>query len=113
MGDGFQVTAEPLKSSRPRIGGPLLCTTVSFVNGTDERVSVHPWEWKLQDPNGAAVMSTIAFDGKDTFTGADLAVGGKGGGRICFDDPGLKGTYQLLYDGWFQGGEQAWATSRG
>ncbi|GAA0928273.1 hypothetical protein [Pseudonocardia zijingensis] len=48
-----------------------------------------------------------------TFNGAELAAGGKGGGRICFEDPGLTGTYQVLYDGWFQGEEQAWETSRG
>lgn len=95
--DGVQVSTSPLKAVKPKFGNPALCTDVAYVNGTDDTYKASPMDWKLQDPNGAATNLTFT-SGVDMFRDAELAAGGKASGTVCFDDPGTKGDYTVLYD---------------
>lgn len=92
--EGLQITVSPFKSTT-QFGQKYLCTYVSYVNGTDRNVNYNGgFDWKLQDPNNNIVMTS--FGGLDpSLSAGELAPGGKVNGNVCFNNPGLKGTYRI------------------
>jgi hypothetical protein len=81
-----------------------LCSTVTYQNGGSDTASFNGgFDWKLQDPNGAIIMTGLL--GSDNLLNAgQLVPGGKTSGDVCFDAPqgSLSGTYILLLDPTFQ-----------
>ncbi|GAA1860839.1 hypothetical protein GCM10009836_46230 [Pseudonocardia ailaonensis] len=96
VNDGVTLTATALKASTS-FGQKVLCTTVSYRNGSTSQAGYNQFDWKLQDPNGAIVVSTLAEG--NTLNSGNLAAGGSVSGGVCFKNPGLKGTYQVQYTG--------------
>ena len=64
-----------------------LCSTVTYQNGGNEPASFNGvFDWKLQDPNGAIVMSGL-FGSDSALNSGQLAPGGKTTGDVCFEAP--------------------------
>jgi hypothetical protein len=96
VGD-MQVTASALKSGDSTLG-KTLCSTVKIVNTGSTAGSFNIIDWKLQDPNGAALLT--GFTGSSNMlSSGELAPGGSTSGDMCFDaKSAAKGQYVLLYD---------------
>jgi hypothetical protein len=57
--DGLMLTAGPLRSGNS-MADDTLCAPVAYSNGRKEPVSFNGgFDWKLQDPNGAIVMTGL------------------------------------------------------
>lgn len=104
------LTSAPL-GEQEQFGSTYLCTRVTIVNSGKKSASFNPFDWKLQDPQGASRDAT--FGGTDTpLNSGDLAPGGNVTGDVCFDDPtGASGTYTVIYDP-FLGDKATWKTER-
>lgn len=61
----------------------LLKVTVSYVNNSEEAVSFNPYDWSIQDINGARTDTAFSADGEQISSG-ELAPGGKVSGDIYF-----------------------------
>jgi hypothetical protein len=113
VGD-LKITATPLKAGDSTLGGTL-CSTVTYVNtGTGRESFNGGFDWKLQDPDGAALMT--GFTGSSSMLSAgQLAPGGRTTGDMCFDDKaGAEGQYVLLFDPMsFSSERGAWIMPRG
>lgn len=98
--DDVTLTSTPLTAVDPAYpgGSAYLCTTVSYKNGGDDPQPFNPFDWKLQDPQGASRDATFGGTDNDLSSG-DLAVGGSVSGDVCFEDPngGAPGTYTVIY----------------
>ena len=97
--DGVVTTATPLVQGQQFGTTPVLCSTVTIQNNSDETASFNGgFDWKLQDPNGASRSTTLG--GSDNLLGAgDLVAGGTVTGDICFDVPeAAPGQYVVLYE---------------
>ncbi|MGM0721932.1 MAG: DUF4352 domain-containing protein [Actinomycetota bacterium] len=110
----LQIAATPLKPGDSTIG-QTLCSDVTYTNtGSGTESFNGGFDWKLQDPNGAALMTTLL--GSDSLLSAGrLAPGGTTTGSVCFDRPsGATGQYVLLYDPMdFSNGRGAWLNQVG
>lgn len=101
--DGIAITAAPLQAY-PSDGysEPQLCTTITVLNNGDSQESFNPFDWSLQDPNGAARSSSFMnrSDAPDLSSG-QLAPGGQTTGAVCFDGDAsaVPGEYVVLYTG--------------
>jgi hypothetical protein len=113
VGD-LQITATPLKDGDSTLG-ETLCSTVTYVNtGSGQESFNGGFDWKLQDPDGAALMT--GFTGSSSMLSAGrLAPSGRTTGDVCFDDKaGAKGRYILLFDPMsFSSERGAWIMPRG
>lgn len=81
---------------------PQLCTTVTIQNNGDSAESFNPFDWTMQDPNGAARNSSFMNrSSSPDLSSGQLAPGGQTSGAICFDgDPSaVPGEYVVLYTG--------------
>jgi len=77
-----------------------LCSTVTYQNGGSDTASFNGvFDWKLQDPNGAIVMSGL-LGSDNALNSGQLTPGGKTTGDVCFEAPqgSPSGTYVLLLD---------------
>jgi len=109
--EGLQVTASALEA-RNDYGKRLLCTQVTYVNGRGEAASRNPFDWTLQDPNGAATSNWISTGG-DPLRSGDLAPGGRASGDVCFEDTRQDGDHKILYTAnLFEDPAAAWTTTR-
>jgi len=110
--DGLVVTSTAIKPGDSTFG-KTLCTKVSYNNGTDKSVAFNAFEWKLQDPNGT-ILSTTLGGTDDTLNSGDLAPGGKVTGDVCFENKSApSGQYVVLYEGnIFSGDRIAWLNKR-
>jgi Domain of unknown function (DUF4352) len=104
LGD-LQVTAEPLTDVRQMYTGNQLCSTVTYKNTGDSSESFNPFDWQLQDPDGAVLSSTIPVSG-DPLRAGELNPGGTVSGDVCFERQG-PGDYVLFLDPMF-GDRGAW-----
>jgi hypothetical protein len=96
--EGLQVTASPLRKAKPQFGSPVVCSDVSYQNNSQDKRSYNGgFDWKLQDPNGAIVSTTMGGDDKMLSAG-ELAPGGKVTGSACFTDPKLTGDFKIIYN---------------
>ncbi|TCK26996.1 DUF4190 domain-containing protein [Pseudonocardia endophytica] len=113
VGD-MQVTASALKPGDSTLG-KTLCTTVTYkYNGSTTGSFNGGFDWKLQDPNGAALMT--GFTGSDkALSAGQLAPGGTTSGDVCFDqNNAASGQYVLLYDAMtFSSDRGAWLNQVG
>ncbi|MEN3303226.1 DUF4352 domain-containing protein [Pseudonocardia sp.] len=113
VGD-LRITATPLKAGDPTLG-ETLCSTVTYVNtGSGQESFNGALDWKLQDPDGAAL--TTGFTGSRSMLSAGrLGPGGRTTGDMCFaGKAGAKGQYVLLFDPRsFSSGRGAWIMPRG
>ncbi|MEU6700243.1 DUF4352 domain-containing protein [Pseudonocardia sp. NPDC046786] len=97
VGD-LQISASALRPGDSTIG-QTLCADVTYTNaGTTPGSFNGGFDWKLQDPNGAALMTSLL--GADRVLSAgDLAPGGTTSGTVCFDHAnGDAGQFVLLFD---------------
>lgn len=92
--DGLQMTVEELDKVGG-LGGPYLCTQVTYVNQTGQEQPYNMADWKLQDPKGGIKTATITGNNEDLVAGG-VASGGRASGRVCFDDPKLRGDYTVI-----------------
>ena len=97
VGD-VQVSATPLTAGDSPIG-ETLCSTVTYTNtGSAAGTFNGIFDWKLQDPAGAALMPGL-LGSSSILSAGDLAPGGKTSGDVCFDRTGdAAGRYVLLFD---------------
>jgi len=87
--------------------GSFLCSTVTYVNNGADQATFNTFDWKLQDPAGAA--RTVGLFGDNDLQSGDLAPGGTVSGDVCFEGTGEPGQYILLYEGSLFGTERgAW-----
>lgn len=112
--DGLVTTTAPLESGDASLG-ETLCTTVTYENGTDAPAMFSLIDWRLQDPNGAILMT--GFTGSDNLlSSGQIAPGGNTTGNVCFDAPqgSPPGQYVVLLDPSFSfSGERiAWLNTR-
>jgi len=97
VGD-LQISASALQPGDATLG-QTLCTDVTYTNSGSTPADFNGgFDWKLQDPNGAALMTSVL--GADRLLSAgDLAPGGTTSGTVCFDrSGGASGQFVLLYD---------------
>jgi hypothetical protein len=97
--DGLTVTTAPLRAGDKTFGNGL-CTAVKYTNGKNEPVSFNGgFDWKLQDPNGAIVMTGL-FGSNKMLSAGQIAPGGQATGDVCFDarQGTPPGQYVVLYD---------------
>ncbi|MBN9736175.1 MULTISPECIES: DUF4190 domain-containing protein [unclassified Pseudonocardia] len=97
VGD-MQISATALEPGDSTLG-QTLCSTVTYTNTGSSTGSFNGgFDWQLQDPNGAALMSSLL--GSDQILSAgQLAPGGTTSGTVCFDRPsGSAGQYVMLYN---------------
>jgi hypothetical protein len=81
-----------------------LCSTVTYQNGGSDTASFNGgFDWKLQDPNGAIIMTGL-LGSNNLLNAGQLVPGGKTSGDVCFDAPqgSPSGTYVLLLDPTFR-----------
>lgn len=94
--DGVTVTAGPLESVEVEYLGEYGCSTVTYQNGGQEQARYAEFDWKLQNPQGAAV--SVDFTGRDGALGTgELAPGGTVSGQVCFKDVG-SGRHVLILE---------------
>lgn len=93
IGD-LQIEATPLDSVSQPYGKDQLCSTVSYTNKGDGSESFNPFDWELQDPNGATLSTTLGGS-SDYLRSGELRPGGSISGDVCFDDHG-PGDYVLF-----------------
>lgn len=112
--DGVATTSTPLTVESTPFGSQIMCTTITIKNDSDDPVSFNSIDWKMQDPNGAARMTTYGGDRAELSFG-DLAPGGQVSGDVCFDgDPAAQpGQYVVLNDGFisFSSNRLAWVNT--
>lgn len=97
VGD-MQVTASGLTPGESVLGSTL-CSTVTYTNtGSTTGTFNGVFDWKLQDPAGAALLT--GFSGSSSMLSAgELTPGGRTSGEVCFDNKaGAAGQFVLLYD---------------
>ncbi len=113
--DDVVTTATPLVEGQAVGTTPVLCSTVTIVNNGDDAATFNGgFDWKLQDPQGAARGTTLG--GSDTLlSSGELAPGGTVSGDVCFDNPtGAPGQYAVIYEPAFSfsGDRAVWVQSR-
>jgi hypothetical protein len=87
--------------------GSFVCSSVTYVNNGADQATFNLFDWKLQDPAGAA--RTVGIFGDNDLQSGDLAPGGTVTGNVCFEGTGDAGQYVLLYEGSIFGTERgAW-----
>lgn len=98
--DGLQVTAGPPTPGDATLGATY-CTTVSYVNGSDDSVTFGPFDWKMVDTEG--VESTAGLTGnKSVDSGLGQGIlrpGGKTTGQVCFNKQGVGTPEQIILQG--------------
>jgi Domain of unknown function (DUF4352) len=106
--DDLVLTTTALKAGDSTFGKSL-CSRMTYQNNKKDAVSFNAFDWKLQDPNGAILTTTIGGS-SNLLNSGDLAPGGKVSGDVCFDNKsGASGQYVLLYQGnVFSGDRIAW-----
>ena len=98
----ISITTTPLQAQQSDYMAPQLCTTITVKNDGDKQHSFNMFDWKMQDPNGAAKSGMPPFDNAGSgFNSGELAPGGQTSGDLCFDgDPSVApGEYVVLYQG--------------
>ena len=113
--DDVVTTATPLAEGQMLGTTAVLCSTVTIVNNGDDAASFNGgFDWKLQDPQGAARGTTLG--GSDALLSAgELAPGGTVSGDVCFDNPtGAPGQYAVIYEPAFSvsGDRAVWVNTR-
>lgn len=96
------ITTTPLQTKQSEFMPPQLCTTITIKNDGDQQQSFNMFDWKMQDPNGAAKNGMPPFDNTGSgFDSGEIAPGGQTTGDLCFDgDPAVApGEYVVLYQG--------------
>lgn len=100
---GIAITTTPLEAGGgdSSFSGPQLCTSVTVKNDGDKQQSFNPFDWKMQDPSGAARDTSFNSGDRPMLSSGEVAPGGSVTGDICFDgDPSANpGQYVLLYEG--------------
>ena len=96
--DGLMVITTALTPGDDTLG-ETLCTTATYNNGTDSAAMFTLFDWKLQDPNGAILMTGIVGSDNPLSTG-EIAPGGTASGDVCFTAPqgNPSGQYVVLLD---------------
>jgi hypothetical protein len=110
VGD-LEVRAAALKAGTSLGSNKTVCTTVTYRNTGDDRERFSLIDWKLQDPQGAAMTSSIIGADKPLSTG-ELAPGGTVTGPVCFTDPAVKGEYRIQFSPMFGGDTVEWVDAR-
>ncbi len=113
--DDVVTTATPLVEGQAVGTTPVLCSTLTIVNNGDDAAPFNGgFDWKLQDPQGAARSTTLG--GSDTLLSAgELAPGGTVTGDVCFDNPtGAPGQYAVINEPAFSfsGDRAVWVQTR-
>ena len=112
--DEVSTTSSPLTAESTTFGSQVMCTTITINNGSDKPVNFNSIDWKMQDPNGVARMTTYGGDRAELSFG-DLAPGGQVSGDVCFEgDPAAQpGQYVVLNDGFisFSSNRLAWVNN--
>jgi U5 snRNP spliceosome subunit len=104
--DGLQVTSTELRRGSSTFG-KTLCTTVTYVNGSNRTASYNTFDFEMQDAKGAIVNPTF-FGGGDTIGSGDLAPGGTVSGDVCFEDKAASnGLYIVFYKSSFWRSDRA------
>lgn len=96
--DGLTVTTTALEEGDGTLG-ETLCTTATYNNGTDAPATFSLFDWKLQDPNGAILMTGI-IGSDNALSSGEIAPGGTASGDVCFTAPqgNPAGQYVVLLD---------------
>jgi hypothetical protein len=97
--DGVQLTAEPLRKIKPQYGEAMVCSKVTYRNGSDQESSFNLLDWKIQNPAGVQSPATFAQD--DALQSGQLAPGGTVAGDVCIQDPGAAGDYLIINEAFF------------
>ena len=113
--DDLVTTATPLVEGQMLGTTAVLCSAVTIVNNGDDAASFNGgFDWKLQDPQGAARGTTLG--GSDTLLSAgELAPGGTVSGDVCFNNStGAPGQYAVIYEPAFSfsGDRAVWVNNR-
>lgn len=96
------ITTTPLEVRQAEYLPTQICTNITIQNNSGDQKPFNMFDWKLQDPNGAAISGTPPYDNPTGgFNSGDLAPGGQTSGDLCFDgDPAaMPGQYIVLYQG--------------
>jgi hypothetical protein len=108
--DGLVIVAGPLERVREQYLGTHVCTSVTYQNGSNDEINFNLFDWELKNPAGVIGRPTVTTD--QALNSGALSAGGNVAGRVCFDDPGAAGSYELLYSPSFFGGRQiTWRAS--
>lgn len=108
--DGLVVTVSPLEKVRQQFTGNQVCTSVTYQNGSSDEVAFNLFDWELKNPANVIVRPTFTTD--RALSSGSLAPGGNVAGRVCFDEAGAAGQYEVLYSSSIFGGRQiTWRAS--
>lgn len=104
---GWTATATPLKltPSGNQFIAAMVCANVSLQNRDDQAQDYNIFQFKVQDSAGS-IKDTSLF-GEDALGSGSVAPGGTARGRVCFDDPKLRGQTLMLWEPDFLGTDRA------
>lgn len=89
-------------------GKKSFAVTVTYKNTGKEALSYNPFDWSIEDPNGARSSDTAIIDGKDGMSSGEIAPGGSLTGTMYFSP---KGTIsKIVYAPSFLASEEDKAT---
>jgi hypothetical protein len=92
----MSVKAEKLRQVSSQYGPAVKCSKVTYTNTGTSQESFNSYDWKLQNPSGAATSST--YISSDTLlSSGQLAPGGTTSGDVCFDTTAPMKGWVLLY----------------
>jgi hypothetical protein len=95
---GVSITATPLQEVDVEYLGEHTCTTVAYTNGSSDTWRYSDvFDWKLQNPQGAATGATFTARDGDLGSG-ELAPGGTVSGEVCFDGAPQPGRNLLVME---------------
>lgn len=96
------ITITPFTTRMDELTGKraLLCTTVTAVNTSQQTWSVNPLEFELSSPDHKRANASI-FTGGQGLGHAELIAGDTVAGDVCFEDPGQRGQFTLIWGPFF------------
>ena len=94
MKSGLKVTVHSIAGGLSNYNGnELVCVNVTYLNEGSKNASFGPYDWKVEDPDGAQSSMTFFMNGENELKSGSLSAGGTTTGNIYFDAPAARIHY--------------------
>ena len=90
---GFTANASGWNRTTTPAGSNEVCADVSITNHNSGEQAFQLFQWSLQTPSGQLKDSSS----DTTLTATAVGAGATSSGRVCFDDPGESGQYEVMW----------------
>lgn len=92
---GFTTTVAGVARSTDALTRKLICGDVTIRNRDNTAQRYSSFDFRLQTPGGDVKDATISTGA--TLDSGDLIAGGSKTGKVCWDDPGQRGQYVVIW----------------